>query len=105
VGTGAVDSDRSPQATKWHFHQLFQQCYFSNHLHYQLEGVAVNDIEQFTMAPANDFSFSATDRNLLTQTITNTGTSSVSSALYAFDFGGRVSVKVSTLLPACRWKP
>ena len=62
------------------------------------EGVAVNDIEQFTMAPANDFSFSATDRNLLTQTITNTGTSSVSSALYAFDFGGRVSVKVSTLV-------
>jgi hypothetical protein len=62
------------------------------------EGVAVNDIEQFTMAPANDFSFSATDRNLLTQTITNTGASSVSSALYAFDFGGRVSVKVSTLV-------
>jgi beta propeller repeat protein len=53
------------------------------------EGVAINDLE--TSAHSNDFSFSDTDKNMENLDFSG-GVSEITFSIYAFDFGGQVTI-------------
>jgi hypothetical protein len=60
-----------------------------------LEGVAINQTEA---VPLNDFSFDAVDRISTIKTVTETATEATVD-LYAFDFGGSVTVAATAVMP------
>jgi hypothetical protein len=87
---------KAPDGTDTEFsgNVTFEIDYSSNH-----EGVAINDEEVYTTAPADDFSFNPTvsgDPSDTLQTVPGAGFTGREIDLYAFDFGGSVIVKVTT---------
>jgi len=64
------------------------------------EGVAINDTEEYTGQPSNDFSFDQTNKDELIKVETvETPISEITFSLFAFDFGGQAKIMASTLDP------